>query len=101
MEGRKFDTNKPQYDLVDAHFLEDLAKVLTIGARKYDRYNWVKVEPHRYEAALLRHIQAWRMGEICDPETELAHLAHAAANLMFLYAHDMMEPTTISHIEDI
>ena len=63
MEGKKFDTDKPQYDLIDAHALEDLAKVLTIGAQKYDRYNWVKVEPHRYEAALLRHIQAWRMGE--------------------------------------
>ena len=101
MEGKKFDTDKIQYDLVDASFLEDVAKVLTIGAQKYDRYNWKKVSPHRYEAALLRHIQAWRMGEMCDPETEIAHLAHAAANLMFLYCHDMMEPVSISDIEDV
>jgi len=101
MEGKKFDTNKAQYDLVDAKFLDDLAKVLTIGAQKYDRYNWIKVEKHRYEAALLRHIQAWRMKEQTDPETGIHHLAHAAANLMFLYCHENMEPKSISDIEDI
>jgi len=100
MEGKKFDTDKPQYDLIDAHALEDLAKVLTIGAQKYDRYNWKNVEPHRYEAALLRHIQAWRMGEKKDPETGLHHMAHALANAMFLYCHDNLEPVEITDIED-
>ncbi len=100
MEGKKFDTDKPQYDLIDAHALEDLAKVLTIGAQKYDRYNWKNVEPHRYEAALLRHIQAWRMGEKKDPETGLHHMAHALANAMFLYCHDNIEPVEITDIED-
>ena len=95
MKGKKFDTDKPQYDLIDAHALEDLAKVLTIGAQKYDRYNWVNVKPHRYEAALLRHIQAWRMGEREDPETGLHHMAHALANAMFLYLSliHISEPT--------
>ena len=45
MEGKKFDTDKPQYDLIDPHALEDFAKVLTVGAQKYDRYN---IKRNRY-----------------------------------------------------
>jgi hypothetical protein len=90
-EGKKFDTGKPQYDLIDPFALEDLAKVLTIGAQKYDRYNWKNVEKHRYEAALFRHLQAWRMGQYRDPESGLHHMAHVLANAMFLYCHDALE----------
>ena len=90
-EGKKFDTDKPQSDLIDPEALEDLAKVLTIGAQKYDRYNWKNVEPHRYEAALFRHFQSWRMGEYRDPESGLHHMAHVLANAMFLYCLDRIK----------
>ena len=89
--GLKFDTEKLMYDLIDADCLEEFAKVLTLGAIKYERNNWKDVEPHRYEAALFRHFQAYRKGEMVDPESGLHHMAHIMANTMFLYCHDKME----------
>tara|TARA_B100000131_G_C18096323_1_gene604164 strand:+ start:1459 stop:1737 length:279 start_codon:yes stop_codon:yes gene_type:complete len=84
-QGIKFDFDKVQYDLLDPYALEDMAKVLTMGAKKYGRYNWKNVDEHRYVAAMMRHFEAYRKGEPCDPESGLSHLAHAMVNLMFLY----------------
>tara|TARA_Y100001963_G_scaffold66763_1_gene93048 strand:- start:2453 stop:2731 length:279 start_codon:yes stop_codon:yes gene_type:complete len=84
-EGRKFDKDKIQYDLICPFFLEDVARVLTHGAIKYDRYNWKGVESHRYVAALMRHFEAFRKGESFDNDSGCHHLAHAAVNIMFLY----------------
>lgn len=84
--GKKDDEGKLRFDLVDAEFEEQLAAVLTAGANKYGANNWQKVEDakNRYYAALRRHIAAWRKGEQVDAETGIDHLAHAAANIMFL-----------------
>ncbi len=87
-KGIKFDFDKLQYDLIDPYALEDMAKVLTLGAKKYDRYNWKNVEEYRYVAASMRHFEAYRKGEICDPESGVSHLAHAMVNLMFLYCFE-------------
>jgi len=81
----KFDGDKPRYDLIPVQPIEDLAKVLTFGARKYKPDNWRECSDlGRYESALFRHIQAYRSGEKLDPETQLPHLAHAMCNLVFL-----------------
>ncbi|QDP61637.1 MAG: hypothetical protein Unbinned8261contig1001_10 [Prokaryotic dsDNA virus sp.] len=90
-KGMKFDTGKAMYDLIDPACLEELAQVLTMGAIKYNRDNWKQVEPYKYEAALFRHFQAYRKGEIIDPESGLHHLSHVMANTMFLYCHNKME----------
>lgn len=59
--------------------------VLSHGARKYDRWNWIKVDAwSRYYDAAQRHIMAWHGGETMDPDSGLPHLAHAVASLMFL-----------------
>jgi len=88
MTGKKYDSGKLQYDLIDTYALEDMAKVLTLGAEKYDRYNWKNVEEHRYVAAMMRHFEAYRKGELYDPESGLSHLSHAMVNLMFLYCFE-------------
>lgn len=77
---------KPRYDLIPVETLEDVAKVLTFGAKKYDDDNWRLVEnaDKRYYSALMRHVEAWRRGEQLDSETNLPHLAHAVCCLMFL-----------------
>ena len=36
----KFDTDKPMFELIDPYFEEDIAKVLTMGAKKYAKDNW-------------------------------------------------------------
>ena len=87
MEGMKFDQDKPRYELLPVGPIEDTVKVLTYGAKKYEAWNWKKVvaeNPERYYAAALRHILAWRKGELLDEETGLPHLAHAMCCLVFL-----------------
>jgi len=84
-EGIKHDTGKPQYSQIPAECLEALADVLTMGADKYDDFNWQKVpEPDkRYYDALMRHLHAWRQGETMD-ESGKTHLQCVFANAMFL-----------------
>jgi hypothetical protein len=86
-EGRKDDNAKPRWDLLPMGLVEETVKVLTFGAKKYADNNWMKVANfnERYWAALMRHLVAWRSGEINDPETGLSHLAHAVCNLVFLH----------------
>jgi hypothetical protein len=89
--GRKFDGGKLEYGLLPPLALEEVVKVLTFGAQKYDRDNWqvVPESKRRYFDALQRHVWAWKQGEKMDPESGIHHLAHAMCCLMFLYEHDV------------
>jgi len=81
----KFDNGKLRYSLIPPHAMEELAKVLTYGAKKYKPNNWRKVKDlSRYEDALFRHLQEWRKGNELDKESKLPHLSHALANIVFL-----------------
>ena len=81
----KFDGSKLRYDLIPPSSLKALAEVLTYGARKYKPNNWKKVEEYdRYIAALMRHFEAWRSGEIHDDESGMPHLWHVLTNAAFL-----------------
>ena len=80
-KGRKFDHDKPRFDLLVEGMpraLEEVAKVLTFGSIKYEDHNWALVSraQQRYLAAGLRHEFAVQRGESHDPETGLHHLAH-------------------------
>ena len=85
-EGKKYDADKPRLDLITPKFIIDVANVLGYGAKKYGEYNWQAVDngDNRYYAAALRHLLAYRQGEIFDAESGLTHLSHAATNIMFL-----------------
>jgi hypothetical protein len=80
----KEDDNKARYDLIPIAAIEELAKVLTYGEKKYEANTWQEIEKDRIYAAMLRHIVAWRKGEILDAESKLPHLAHVLANVVFL-----------------
>jgi hypothetical protein len=84
--GLKYDGNKPHWELLPLSLVEETVKVLTFGAKKYGPNNWQKVEDahNRYYAALMRHIVAYKNGELYDQESKLSHLAHAMCNLIFL-----------------
>lgn len=88
-QGIKFDHDKPDYSLMPFGALDEVAKVLTYGAKKYDRHNWKHVEAIRYQAALMRHFSAYMQGEANDPETGISHLAHMACSVMFLLQKDI------------
>jgi hypothetical protein len=84
-QGVKFDADKPRMELLDAYAIEELAKVLAFGAKKYDAHNWRKgITKGRLIAAALRHLFAYLRGENVDPETGLSHVAHAMCCCMFL-----------------
>jgi hypothetical protein len=91
MEGKKYDSGKPRYDLIPSQALEEIVKALTFGASKYEDDNWHKVEPwdKRYYGALIRHLNQWKRQEGADPESGLNHLAHAGACLLFLLANEI------------
>jgi hypothetical protein len=83
-QGMKFDKNKPDYSLLPFAAVDEVVKVLTYGAAKYDRFNWEKVEAVRYQAATMRHFSAHMQGEKIDPESGISHLAHAICSLLYL-----------------
>lgn len=84
--GRKSDQDKLRYDLVDPEVHADMVAALTFGAKKYAPGNWRKVPnaKTRYYAALLRHLEAMRLGETHDPESGLTHASHAMCCLHFM-----------------
>lgn len=83
--GKKNDQGKPMMALLTPEFLEETAKVLTVGQIKYSAWNWAKgMAWSRPFGALMRHAWAWWGGQDTDPESGLSHLAHCLANIMFL-----------------
>ena len=87
LQGIKFDSEKNRYDLIPPYALDEVAKVLTYGARKYSPGNWrfVPEAEQRYFAAAQRHLWAFSRGEENDPESGISHIAHAITSLFFLY----------------
>ncbi len=88
-EGHKDDSGKPAFHLLAPEALEEIAKVLEFGARKYAPRNWERgMSWSRPFGAMMRHLWAWWGGEAKDKETGLSHLAHAGCCLMFLLAYE-------------
>jgi hypothetical protein len=95
--GTKYDQDKLQYSLIPSYALEQIAKNLTVGLKKYkERNNWKKVEAaeQRYLDALYRHLEAHRRGELYDTDSsvpDMLHMAAVAVNAMFLLEF-MLDP---------
>jgi len=81
----KYDENKPAYELLDPYAINEIVRVLTYGAKKYNAHNWNKCNSiTRYFGACLRHLFAWLRGEDIDPESGIHHLAHAGCSVIFM-----------------
>lgn len=84
-QAMRFNDGKPQYSLIDLQALEQCARVLEFGAKKYARNNWKKGLPiTQILDSLLRHVAALASGELIDPESGLPHIGHIQCNAMFL-----------------
>jgi hypothetical protein len=84
-QAMRFNSGKAQYSLIDLHALEQCARVLEFGAKKYARNNWKKGLPlTQILDSMLRHIAALSSGEFIDPESGLPHIGHIQCNALFL-----------------
>lgn len=84
-EQYKENLGKPPLALLDRYALEEIAKVLAFGAKKYHAHSYREgIDYSKLLDASLRHIFAFVDGEDLDPESGLLHLAHAACNLLFM-----------------
>jgi hypothetical protein len=62
-----------------------------MGAKKYSRMNFEKVESERYNDAMLRHLMDYLKGEVTDLESSKHHLAHLVCCAMFLIERKLKE----------
>lgn len=93
---QKFDSGKPRMDLIRPEFTLGLGEALAYGADKYSEKvgempNYLKGDGFNYSkiiGSLERHIADWKMGNNIDEESNIHHLALAAANLMFLFTYE-------------
>lgn len=93
MTSQKQDQGKVPLHLLDPVALEELARVLEFGAKKYSPNGWRKgVEWTRTLSALKRHVAEFEKGITHDPETGLNHMAHAMCNAMFLVNWETTHP---------
>lgn len=89
MDVMKYDIGKSPMDLLPWKALQDVSEVLGFGKNKYTERGWyeqcnTEEDFKRYEAALLRHYSAFKIGEKFDRESGYSHLAHLACNALFL-----------------
>ena len=88
--GTKHDQGKLKYTLIPPYALQEVARNLTEGLKKYEeRDNWQKVEgaEERYMDALMRHFESIRRGEIYDlgsSDPTMSNMSAVAVNAMFL-----------------
>jgi len=88
--GKRYDVGKLRYDLVPVDALKEVVKVYTKGAEKYADRNWEKgMSWSRVVGPLMRHLEAFRQGELIDAETGCYHTAMIAWNAMALCSYHM------------
>jgi hypothetical protein len=93
MPALRFNEGKTRYDLLPAHPIDELAKVLTVGSRKYAERNWEKgMSWQSVLASLKRHVAKMERGEDYDDETGLLHMAHVMCNSAFLIEYYRTHP---------
>lgn len=84
-EGLRYNEGKLRHDLVPAFAVNELARVMTAGAKKYADHNWRKgMDWSKVIASMKRHTSKIEQGEDFDPETGCLHAAHIMANAAIL-----------------
>lgn len=84
-QGHKDDAGKPRFDLIPMEVMLELAKLYTLGAKKYDDHNWKKgLSYSRTHSAMMRHFVFWWLGEDIDPDNGQHHLDSVIWNAIAL-----------------
>lgn len=91
--GTKFDQEKLRYELIPPYPLSELARVYTIGGKKYLPDNWREgLDKDRILGALLRHTEAIRMGELIDQKDGQLHASSIAWCAFALMEYESTHP---------
>lgn len=91
----KLDSGKPAWDLLPYDALDELAKLYSLGAQKYESRNWERGFRYgRTFAAMMRHATLWFTSKIRgddgkDPETGLSHMVAVAWNALALVTFEL------------
>jgi len=85
--------SKTKYHLVPMDSVEEMAKVLEFGAKKYGDRQWEKgMAFSELYSAILRHAKSFfQDGEDRDSESQLLHAAHIMCNAAFLVRYQTRE----------
>lgn len=90
-KGRK----QTELGFIDPLALMELAKVASMGAEKYEPFNFLRGYQWSLSYnALQRHLMAFWSGEDIDTESGLPHLAHAAWHCLALTAFELRKRGT-------
>jgi len=87
-------SDKLRYDLLPPQPLEDLVEVYTIGAKKHGERDWEKpghITNDEHYQALMRHLQAHRLGEQIDSDDGQLHMASVAWRAFAILFNDHRE----------
>lgn len=91
--GTKRDEGKLRFDLIPVLPLMEVARVYTIGSKKYGERNWEKgIKWTRIFGALLRHAFLWWAGEKFDKDNGQHHLAAVVFNSLALMEYERTKP---------
>lgn len=102
MEAERKNEGKIRYDLIPVEWEEQLAALLTVGAKKYSDNNWQnslgQPESQAWRvkclASLRRHLAAWQKGRMYDLEHKdhkIHHMTAVAWNALVIMWYDMNE----------
>lgn len=83
-QDQKQDEGKPRLELVPPGTDLRIGQVLTQSLAKYGEGTWKNVSAQFHVGALMRHLEAFRMGRVIDDDSGLPHLDHMLANAAFL-----------------
>lgn len=91
MTSIKYDKGKVRMELIPALAERELAKVYTMGAVKYDDWNWDNggFDWSRIIGALRRHLNSFEVGEDYDDESKLLTMTHVAWCAMTLLQYQL------------
>jgi hypothetical protein len=88
--GKKYDSNKLEWDLLPIDALCVIIMVFMFGAKKYGKRNWENgMDWSRMYNAACRHMTKWYVGQTFDEETGINHLAHAIVSLMMVLSYQI------------
>lgn len=92
-QGLRYNEGKERTDLLPPFAINQLAKVLTLGAKKYAERNWeLGMKWSNVISSLKRHISRIEEGEDYDKESGMLHASHVMCNAAFLTEYYKIYP---------